>query len=112
MPETRTVVTVHPTPRPYDDHPDPIRYEGANGYELTDDNVLCVIRSGTGRFAAWAPGTWSRAELTEEPNEEVAELIARRHYDGLTPFETSRDDDGPESLANKLTAAALDGLRA
>lgn len=72
MSDTRAVVTVYPLAVPVIDvggtmrNVEPVRYEGAVGYSLTDDNVLCVERP-SGNCAAWAPGTWARAELTEEP---------------------------------------------
>ncbi|MGC5027433.1 hypothetical protein ACLQ3K_22015 [Tsukamurella sp. DT100] len=127
--QTRTVVTVHKAGITVNDT---ITYE-ADWFSV-EDGTLTVEREIQGQYtsggfavAAWAPGTWVRAEVTEEPapiqdecsapagefvpDEEMAEQIARAHYDAIDPYEDSRAR-GPESLANKLYAAALDGLRA
>lgn len=139
MTDTRTIVTVHPLTRPEQDTiidsavrvvqrpaPPSVKYDNDSTEVDAQGNLLVFTEGSRATGALWAAGTWARAEITEEPDhgrtavddaiaadpDGIAELIARRHYDGLAPFETSRDEDGPQSLANKLTAAALDGLRA
>lgn len=68
---TRTVVTVVPLTLPVIDvggtmrNTDPVRYEGADDFDTTDGELI-IWRAKHG-CAIWAPGTWARVEITEEP---------------------------------------------
>lgn len=81
MTDTRTIVTVHP--HPADGH-SPVRYE-AECFTISDGHLV-VQRSGEAQgiavmfgaapvpVAAWVPGTWTRAEVSEEvPDFELRE---------------------------------------
>lgn len=118
MTENRTTVTVY-----LDGQFSPVRYEAE--WFSVEDGLLIVERVPEGKgpsdsfaIAAWAPGTWQRAEITEEPAEPphaVADRIARGYYKATgsdLTFEQDREAHGSTSVAVLLTAAALDAINA